>query len=119
MSDCVTESNLQELGESAVADSDRRMASIPPDLCVPFYMEAMRLENELITIYKMVVLCVRTESDLGKVASSWGVMVGICDRFADQLSRLKKEHPMSGAESYYDRILDLRNKCRRLQEMHL
>jgi hypothetical protein len=119
MSDCVTDSHLQELGDSAVADSDRRIAGFPRDLCVPFYMEAMRLENELLTIYKMVVLCVRREADLVKVASSWGVMVGICDRFADRMSRLKNDHPTCGAESYYDRILDLRNKCRRLQEMHL
>jgi hypothetical protein len=119
MNNCVSEAHLWELGESAVADFDRRIASIPPDLCGRFNVEAMRLEDELIRLYKMVVFCVREESDLGKVASFWNLMVGMCDYFAQQLAKLKNAHPACGAESYYDRILDLRNKCHRLQEMHL
>jgi hypothetical protein len=119
MSDCVAESHLRRLGESAVADSDRRIAGIPPDLCGAFNIEAMRLEDELIKIYKQVVLCVREESDLGKIASFWGFMVGMCDLFGERLSKLQTTHPACGAELFYDRILDLRNKCRRLQEMHL
>jgi hypothetical protein len=119
MSDCVAELHLRELGESAVADCDRWIASIPPDLSAPFNIAAMRLEDELIRIYKQVVFCVREESDLQKVASWWGFMVGMSDFFAERVSRLKVAHPACGAESYYDRILDLRNKCQRLQEMHL
>jgi hypothetical protein len=79
----------------------------------------MRLEDELIRIYKMVVFCVKEETDLEKVASLWGFMVGMCDFFAERLAKLKKAHPACGADSYYDRILDLRNKCHRLQQMHL
>jgi hypothetical protein len=115
----VPQAHLQELGESAVAEYDRRIANIPPDFCAPFNIEAMRLEDELIRLYKLVVFCVREESDLGKVASSWGFMVGMCDRFAACLSELKIAHPTCGAELYYDNILDLRSKCQRLQEMHL
>jgi hypothetical protein len=119
MSNSVAESHLRELGESAVADNDRWIASIPPELHAPFNIAAMRLEDELIRIYKQVVFCVRDESDLQKVASWWEFMVGMCDLFAERVSRLKAAHPGCGAESYYDRILDLRNKCQRLQEMHL
>ena len=119
MTDCVAESHLQELGESAVADYDRRVAAIPADLCAPFNIEAMRLEDELIRIYKLVVLCVREEQDLGKVASAWGFMVRMCDRFAERLLQLNVAHPTCGANFYYDKILDLRSKCKRLQDMHL
>lgn len=119
MSDCVTPSHLQQLGESAVADFDSRIAMLPSDLCGAFQIEAMRLQDQLLFIHRLVVICVRDEQDLGKVASLWGFMVGICDRFAERLSKLKASHPASGAEQYYDRILDLRNKCQRLQEMHL
>jgi hypothetical protein len=118
MSDCATPAHLRKLGESAVADSDRRIASIPPDLCGSFTIEAIRLEDDLIRIYKQVVLCVRDEPDLQKVASWWEFMVGMCDFFAERLSHLKTTHPACGADLYYDRILDLRNKCHRLQEMH-
>lgn len=110
---------LQELGESAMAESDRRIANIPAGLCTPFNTEAMRLEDELIRLYKLVVFCVREESDLGEVASWWGFMVGMCDHFGERLSKLRIAHPTCGAELYYDNILDLRSKCQRLQEMHL
>jgi hypothetical protein len=75
MSDCVAESHLRELGESAVAEYDRRIASIPPELCAPFNITAMRFEDELLRIYKSVVFCVRDEQDLQKVASWWAFMV--------------------------------------------
>jgi hypothetical protein len=119
MSDCVAESHLRELGESAVAEYDCRIASIPPELCAPFNITAMRFEDELLRIYKSVVFCVRDEQDLQKVASWWAFMVNMCDLFAGRLSGLKTAHPTCGADYYYDNILDLRNKCRRLQEMHL
>ena len=45
-------------------------------------------------------------------------MVEMCDEFLRRLSGLKERHPYCGAEIYYDRVLDLRNKCKRLQEMH-
>ena len=76
------------------------------------------MENELVMIYRMVALCARSEADLDKVAASWARMVEICDLFASRLLTLSKAHPACGAEAFHDRVLDLRNKCRRLQEMH-
>jgi hypothetical protein len=119
MNDCTAAvSHLQELGESTVADFDRRVASLPADLCAPFNQEAARLESELLMIYKMVALCARAESDLDKVAAGWARTVEICDVFASRLLTLSKVHPDCGAESFHDRVLDLRNKCRRLQQLH-
>ena len=120
MSDCIAAaaSNLQELGDSTIADFDRRIAGIPPELCAPFNAEAGRLENELVMLYKMVALCARSEADLDKVAASWARMVEMCDVFASRLLALGKAQPFCGADAFHDRVLDLRNKCRRLQEMH-
>jgi hypothetical protein len=119
MSECVTPSHLQELGESAVADFDSRVARLSGGLSGAFQIEAMRLQDQLLFIHRLVAMCARDERDLGRVSSLWGFMVGTCDRFAESLSKLIASHPACGAEQYYDRILDLRNKCRRLQEMHL
>lgn len=97
---------------------DERVASIPKDLCAPFYQEARGLEIELLTIYRVVVLYVRKENDLGQIAACWALMVKICDDSAARLGRLCALHPICGAEMYYDRVLDLRNKCQRLQKLH-
>jgi hypothetical protein len=118
MSACLDDKYLRELGDVAVADYERRISQIPPEMCAPFTLAAMRLEYELILLYKLVVLCARSEQDLNKVASLWEFMVDMCDAFAGRLKKLHDAHPSCGADSYYDKILDLKNKCRRLQEMH-
>lgn len=118
MNDCLPKSALKELGNSVLLEFDRRIAGIPADLCAPFHAEARQLEAELMTIYKMVVICVRAEDDLVSVSQSWAAMVQVCDAFAKRLNVLCKKHPYCGADSYYDKVLDLRNKCQRLQTMH-
>jgi hypothetical protein len=116
--DCIETFQLQKVGESVIADFDRRLAGLPPDLCRPFTLEARCLTDQLMMIYRLVALCVRSQSDLENVAASWGFMVKTCDEFAALLLKLREAHPACGAEVYHDQVLDLRNKCRRLQEMH-
>jgi len=100
-------------------DFDKRVASLPPELCAPFHQEARQLDAELLTIYKMTALCNKEEEeDLDKVSSRWGAMVKICDGSIKRLGELTRQHPQCGADWYYDRMLDLRNKCLRLQKMH-
>lgn len=118
MKECLVESDLLELSDGSLAAFDQRMASIPKDLCVPFHQEARQLETELLTVYRVVVLCTKKENNLNTVAEWWGTMVRVCDDFSGRLHRLMTEHPYCGAEQYYDRVLDLRNKCLRLQKMH-
>ncbi|MEY2411384.1 MAG: hypothetical protein QOF48_4054 [Verrucomicrobiota bacterium] len=106
-----------------VQDHDRRVAAIPEDLCAAFNQEARQLNNELLTIYKIVAMMVRKmeviePDDLSKVAEAWGEMTAICDQASTRLSVLHKGHPYCGAQVYHDDVLDLRNKCRRLQQMH-
>jgi hypothetical protein len=116
--DCLGQSDVKELAESTLATFDQEVAALPHELTMPFNQAAMRLEAELLTIYKFVVRIVRREDDLGEVAGWWGTMVSQCDGFAKRLHALAVAHPSCGAGFFYDRVLDLRNKCLRLQEMH-
>ena len=118
MSNCLTGADLKELGTAMLGGFDQRIARIPKDLSGPFHQEARQLEVELLTIYKVTVLYVRKEQDLKAISEAWGGMVSVCDEVAAKLNALSKAHPSCGAESYYDRVLDLRNKCNRLQMMH-
>ena len=101
-----------------MASFEQRLEAIPKDLSAPFHEEARQLEAELLTVYRVVVLCTRREEDLERVSKWWETMVRVCDEFAVRLSKLVAAHPACGAEQYYDRVLELRSKCLRLQKMH-
>jgi hypothetical protein len=118
VSACFDTSDVLELSRATLDEMNRRLETIPADLCAPFYAEAANLEQQLLGIYRTVTLCVRKEDDLEKVAAWWGATASICDEFARRLAKLSEEHPQCGSEVFYDRVLDLRNKCQRLQEMH-
>lgn len=118
MKECLTSVDLQELGDSSIVEFDKRIASIPNDLCGPFHQEARQLEVELLTLYKVIAITTKKEEDLNAVAKAWEAMVAMCDKFAKSLQELTDLHPYCGADYYYDRVLDLRNKCKRLQMMH-
>ncbi|MHB8521184.1 MAG: hypothetical protein ACYDH9_10550 [Limisphaerales bacterium] len=118
MTTCFSESDVQELGRTALEDFDRRLTRIPEDLCAPFHDEARQLETELMCLYRATVLCVRREESLERVAARWKEMVHLCDGFLAGIQRLSKKHPQCGAEIYHDQVLDLRNKCLRLEQMH-
>jgi predicted Zn-dependent protease with MMP-like domain len=118
MSACFDTSDVWELSRAALDEADRRLSEIAADLCAPFYFEAGNLEQQLLGVYRTVALCVRKEDDLGKIAAWWRAMTEACDEFAGRLAGLCQEHPQCGSEFFYNRVLDLRNKCRRLQETH-
>lgn len=101
-----------------LAGFDRRVAAIPGELHAPFHTEARQLETELLSIYKFAALSARKETDLGQIATAWATVVKVCDESAQRLNALVKQHPDCGADAYCDRVLDLRNKCQRLQQMH-
>ena len=118
MTECLGESDVNELAQAALADFDQEVAALPEELCVPFNQAAMRLEAELLSLYRVVVTLVRKEDDLGRIAAWWGTLVSQCDAFARRLHGLSLAHPACGAGFFYDRVLDLKNKCQRLQQMH-
>ena len=118
VNECLTNSDLLELSSDSLSAFEERLARIPVDLCAPFHEEARNLETVLLTVYRVVVLCTKREEDLNKVSQWWGTMVRVCDDFVKELGKLVEAHPACGAEAYYDRVLDLRSKCLRLQKMH-
>jgi hypothetical protein len=118
MSDCVSESHVAELGKTLLDDFDLRLSVIPADMCAPFHNEANQLEKEVLTLYRLTVMCVRREPSMECVARRWGEMVSVCNQFIEKLKLLHQKHPACGADIYFDKVLDLANKCRRLQEMH-
>jgi hypothetical protein len=115
---CMEQTDLEALSESMFKDFDSRVAGIPKDLCSPFYQEARQLEAEVLVVHKVITRCIRRETDLATIAQIWGGMVTICSIALNRLHALVDQHPYCGAGVYYDRLLDLRNKCKRLQEMH-
>ena len=118
MKECLTDADLLELSQGSLDSFDQRLATIPSDLSAPFHEEARQLETELLTVYRVVVLCTKREEDLDRVSKWWETMVRVCDEFAVRLGGLVEAHPACGADQYYDRVLELRSKCLRLQKMH-
>jgi len=118
MAHCLDDQDLRDLSVDSLKFFEQQVAKIPNNVCAPFYEAAGRLESQLLLLYKMVVICTKKEDDLDQVALWWGSMVKICDEFASHLEGLVKQHPYCGAEFYRDRFLDLRNTCKRLQELH-
>lgn len=116
--ECIEQFGLRELGESVLEGFDKRVESIPLDLYVPFHNEARQLETEILFFYRLIAKCVRNDDNLDSVAACWELMVHICDESMRRLSNLARQHPYCGAQIYYDRVLDLRNKCNRLHQMH-
>jgi hypothetical protein len=110
--------DFKAVGQSAVDDFDRRVGTLPEDVCAPLYEEAGRLEAAILTVYKSVVLAAKHLDDLQEVSKLWACMVEVCDSGVRTLSNLVKTHPACGADYYYDRLLDLRNRCLRLQNLH-
>ena len=111
-------SDIFQLSEATLADVEKRLSEIPAELSAPFYAEADKLEQQLLGVYRIVALCVRKEDDLDAVTGWWDMMTKICDLFAARLNQLCEAHPHCGAAVFYDSVLDLRNRCLRLANLH-
>jgi hypothetical protein len=118
MNHCIQPSAVTELAATTLSRFDKAVSAFPDALGAEFFAEARTLQAELLVIYRLVAISVRGEDDLDKVAELWALMVNICDQFARRLGELNQARPESGAGIFYDQILDLRNKCRRLEELH-
>jgi len=117
---CLEQYDLNDLAESFLTAFDQRVAEIPADLCAPFFQEARRLEADLLGHYRLVARLASKvpPDDLASVSELWGSMVQACDVAATRLRNLSAKHPECGAGMFYDSVLDLRNKCSRLQMLH-
>ena len=118
MSECLETEDFKALGKSMLDGFDRRVALIPPDLCGPFHQEARQLETQIMDLHNVAARCAGKSEDLELISRLWEIMVVVCHRSMERLNNLVKRHPDCGAQVYYDRLLDLRNRCARLQKMH-
>ena len=115
----MTTRDIALLGDGFLKYHDESVGALDPGLCGRFYMAAELLEAKLIVVYQMVALKARDVEEMAEVAAAWGAMVELCDSTLTRLHQLTTSHPACGAEQFYDRTLDLRNRCLRLQKMHL
>ncbi len=118
MTPCFNMQDVLELSRSSLAETEKRLNQIPADLCAPFYGEADKLEQQLLAVYRTVVLCVRKEEDVEQIAAWWDTMVQCCDEFSARLLELTQDHPECGADIFHNNVLDLRNRCLRLANLH-
>jgi hypothetical protein len=118
VSQCLSNIAVETVGKAAIDEFDQKVPRIPADRCGLFHEEARQLDTKVLTIYKIVAASARETEDLVSVAGWWNAMVHICDYSANRIKSLAGQHPGCGAEQYYDRIFDLRTRCRRLAGMH-
>ena len=119
MSACLVDKDFEEIGRSALEAFDQDVSDLPKDLCAPFFQEANRLEGKLITMFQMVSRMARNEPELENVAKLWGAMAQLCEDAEKRVSKLSQDHPQCGADYFFDRLYQLKSKCKRLQTMHL
>ena len=118
MRSCVTPKGLLGISAASLKDFDNEISQIPNDACAPFNAAASRLEAELKQAYRFVASIARESEDLDDIAQLWTAMTSFCDSYAERLSDLHALHPMCGVGYYYDRVLDIRNTCKRLADLH-
>ncbi|MDR1282354.1 MAG: hypothetical protein LBK99_16250 [Opitutaceae bacterium] len=78
--------------------------------------EVRALEANAVQLYGVAALMARNADDIETVASIWTAMEKVCDAFAKKLGALAKKHP--GSKVSHDKLLDLRNRCTELRELH-
>lgn len=118
MSSCLVEEDVEAFGRSALSDFDQDVSVLPKDLCAPFFREANRLEGKLITIFQVVSRMARNEPKADNVAKLWGAMGQLCEDAEKRVVELAGQHPQCGANYFFDRLHQLKSKCKRLQMMH-
>lgn len=118
VSACVTPESLSRIADDALEQFDAKVAEIPPDLCAPFNEVASNLLAELKQAYRFVATIARDSDDLDQISELWAAMEGFCGSYAERLAKLHECHPFCVAGQFYDRVLDIKNRCKRLAELH-
>jgi hypothetical protein len=108
--------DLDEIKKSALETFSERVASVDFGISGEVDLEVARLESQLLQLYAIAAIIARREESLERTAQVWDAMVSICDAFAAKISELCQEHPACRAS--HDKILDVRNKCARLRDLH-
>ena len=118
MSGCVGETHVKSVSDRLLGEFDRGISLLPGDLCAPFREEAGKLVSGLDLIGTFAAGMAKQEDDLDKVAELWRAVVTCADECLRRMNQLTTDHPYCRAEDHQDAILDLRNRAKRLVEMH-
>jgi hypothetical protein len=114
----MTATGVLDLWQGTAEEFEKNLQSFPADTCGRLQDAAIQIESAIKVVYRVTALEARSTEDLSEVARLWGAMGEVCQQAVKKLSALSQQQPDCGIGIYLDRILDLANKCRRLQEMH-
>ena len=107
--------DFKTIGETSLRQSEHRLAK-EKDSCEEFNREVARLEAQTVQLYGFAALAAKREPDIDRTAQLWEVMVGVCEAFARYIGELSKKHPHCPVT--FDRILDIRNRCQKMKDLH-
>jgi hypothetical protein len=108
--------DFHALKDAALRTFQQRLEQAPPGRCWTVEIEVNRLESQLAQLYGIAALMARRETELERIAAIWSAMIAVCDDFARRVQGVCAEHP--ACLGSYDNILDIRNKCARLCDLH-
>ena len=95
-----------------------KVASITKEDCWDFDLAVSCLESQLTQLYSFAALMAKRETGLKETAQIWDEMIFACDEAAKLIQKMSKKHTTCSGPHSHDRILDIRNRCARLKELH-
>ncbi len=107
-----------DVWQGTAAEFDKSILSAPPDTAGQFHDAAIQIESAIKVVYRMTAVEARNTDDMEEIARLWGAMAQVCQEAVKKLAQLVGDRRDCGVGVYIDRILDLANKCQRLQTMH-
>jgi len=112
----LTIQDLEAIGGRTLQVFSEGVERAEPDMCWEFNKQVSNLESQAIQLYGIVAILTKKEDDIAKVAEMWDAMTRLVDTFASKLKSLCDQHPF--CETSHDTLLDLRNRCSRLRDLH-
>lgn len=112
----LTQEDFDTIKDANLRTFSERVGQIAEGECWLFDIEVSRLESQALQLHAIATLAARQEDDLDKVSALWATMERICDAYATKLSEVCRRHPYCQAS--HDKLLDLRNRCSRLKDLH-
>jgi hypothetical protein len=107
-----------DLWQGTAREFDDTLRDCPLDSSTRLQDAAIRIESAIKVVYRVTALEARAIEDMHEISRLWGTMSQICRDAVKKLGSISDKNRDCGVGIYIDRILDLANKCQRLQEMH-
>ena len=108
--------DFEAIKDSAIKTFEERVTAAGPKTGRAFDLEVARLESQLVQLYGLAAIMARREPEMEKTAALWDTLVMICDAFAQRVRERCLEE--AACQASYDKILDIRNACVELRDLH-